>query len=141
MWAEAALYATHVYNRLSNASNEIPLAKFTSLDYNIDLFKSFGGLCWFRDNDSMSNLSPQYKEGSFIIYIDSTDTSYKIWDIKSDKAVLIRDVVFSKQPINPLPNVSIDDKPRNENVVTVNTLDKQSTVQDTTLLIELPFMS
>ena len=77
-WAEAALYGVHVYNRLPNSSNVVPLSKFTGSPTPVTLFHAFGGICWFRDNDNQSKLAPRYKNAKFINYIDGSDTTFKV---------------------------------------------------------------
>ena len=93
-WPEAALYSVHVYKRLPNTSNVIPWSKFTNDTSKVKLCHTFGGKCWFRDNNNQSKLAPRYEDAKFINYIDGSDTTLKIWDIDSGRCRLVRDVVL-----------------------------------------------
>jgi hypothetical protein len=81
----------------------IPFNKFTSQSNPVAVFKSFGGLCWFKDNNNTSKLQPRYREGRFINYVEGSESTFKVWDIESGKAKLSQDVVFSKRPDIPRP--------------------------------------
>lgn len=86
-WAE--------YNRVPISANIVPLNRFTDKCSALTLFKPFGGLCWFRDNDNTSKILPRYKEGKFLNH-EGSDTTYKIWDVTGGKGRLVRDVVAAR---------------------------------------------
>eukprot|EP00833_Pecoramyces_ruminatium_P002325 jgi/Orpsp1_1/1176357/evm.model.c7180000057302.2 len=110
-WQDAIAAANYIHNRLPHKgiNNKIPyeLLYNEKVDYN--KFRVFGCKAYFyvpkQIRKKFSNTS---LPGIFLGYDETNHTAYKIYDIKNNKVILSRAVVFIEdEPANSGPPSSI----------------------------------
>jgi hypothetical protein len=94
LWAEAALTAVYLINRMSSKtlSNEIPFEKLFKYQPDYQRLRIFGCKCYVL-NDKGDKLSSKAIPCAFIGYSE-TQKGFKCYDIKNDKLLVSRNVNF-----------------------------------------------
>ena len=98
-WAEALAVAVYVRNRVTSRGlpgNTTPFEVWTGEKPNLAHLRVFGSKCWYTvPKQGRRKLDPRAKEAIFIGYSRGAK-GYKLWNQKSQKVVLSRDVRFDE---------------------------------------------
>jgi transposase InsO family protein len=97
-WAEAVSTAVYLQNRCYTTSvmEKTPFEAFTGRKPGVKHLKVFGCLCYTHIPSSLrQKWDSKAGKGVFVGY-DSCEKGYRVYDLKSEKIVLSRSVIFSE---------------------------------------------
>jgi len=94
LWAEAALTATYLINRLPyKDSIQTPTEIWYSKKPNVENLRVFGCVAYVLNK----NMKQKFDEKSNkCVMLGYTFTGYKLWDIKNKRVIFSRDVIFDE---------------------------------------------
>ena len=97
-WAEAVNTTMYIQNRcyITSVTEKTPFEAFTGRKPGVKHLKVFGCLCYTHITSSLrQKWDSKAGKGVFVGY-GSCEKGYRVYDLKSEKIVLSRSVIFSE---------------------------------------------
>ncbi|KAK9744954.1 Integrase core domain [Popillia japonica] len=96
-WGEAITTATYVRNRCPTIANKgvTPYERFYGVNPDISHLRTFGCRAWYKIKQPKTKFEPRAEEGIMVGY-SSESKAYRIYDPRTRKIILARDVVFDE---------------------------------------------
>jgi hypothetical protein len=99
-WAEAALYAVYVKNRIPDKTDISPYEYWTQRTPDLSYMRTFGCKAYvFRPSEARQKLDDKARTCIFLGYAPTTDRQYRLLDITTKRIITASDVVFDENTL------------------------------------------
>jgi hypothetical protein len=99
-WAEAVTTACYIKNRVTTTglpNNTTPHEIWICKKPDVGHLRVFGSKCWYTiPKENIKKLDDRTSEAIMIGYPKNTK-GYKLWDLKTQKVIISRDVLFKEE--------------------------------------------